>query len=115
MLADEIEGFVSGLLGLVGIDADPLSYSLRVKRHKNYRHQIFYWEDGAVYREFVRKEAPDKADREYPDTEREEFSHIHLQRRAFQVGDFDAATARGSVRSRSGRNRARSTVPADAR
>jgi hypothetical protein len=77
------------------VDADPDDHGLRGIRLRNHAHQLFYWEDGALYREYVDDPGVDPEDRAYPQIQRDEFAYLHFQKRAMRAPDFDAATVRG--------------------
>jgi len=76
-------------------DADPLSYRFTDSRAGHHKRQLFYWEDGHLYREFVGREALASASYEYPAISRDEWSYIHLQKRALPAPTFAASTVRG--------------------
>jgi hypothetical protein len=77
------------------VDADPSSRGLRGICLRNHDHQLFYWEDGALYREYVDDPGVDREDLAYPDIQRDEFAYLHFQKRPMKAPRFDAATVRG--------------------
>jgi hypothetical protein len=77
------------------IDADPLSFQLRCRHNANYRHQIFYWQDGHLYRDFIDDKREQGVNYEVPTVYRDEFSYIHLQKRGFSAPMFDMDKVRG--------------------
>ena len=54
---------------------------LTASRHKNYSHQLFFYENGSVYRAFVSNDT----------VKTEEFAYIHMQKRRFKSCDVDSA------------------------
>jgi len=80
------------------IDVDVDAYALRGGRLRNRSRQLFYWEDGALYREYVVEAGIDVEDMRDPIVEqirRDEFAYIHLQKRHMRAPEFDASTVRG--------------------
>lgn len=76
-------------------DVDPSRHHLTDCRKKNFRRQIFYWEDGHLYREYVDEKEQDDACYRYPNVSRDEFAYIHFQKRNFPAPHFDIDAARG--------------------
>ena len=69
-------------------------FHLSVVSTKNYRHQIFYWEDGKVIREHL----PEKANNDFeiaPECIKTEFAYLHLQKRKMKAHALNAASVRG--------------------
>jgi hypothetical protein len=77
------------------VDVDSDTPALRGICLHNYEHQLFYWEDGALYREYVGDPGVDPEDSAYPATQREEFAYLHLQKRLMRAPDFDVSAVRG--------------------
>lgn len=76
------------------IDAAVDRFHISLAGKKNYRHQIFYWEGGKVFREHISNNPKDR-DQIDPEIIRTEFSYIHLQKRKMKSHDFNAYAVRG--------------------
>lgn len=61
-------------------DIDPRRLPMATTRHTNHRHQVFYWENGRVYRAFVTDDG----------IATEEYAYIHFQKRPMPRGGFPA-------------------------
>ena len=75
-------------------DIDPLTFRLTDPIQENFRRQLFYWQDGHLYREYV-EPGSRLGSYEYPITVREEASYIHLQQRDLPAPAFDVQQVRG--------------------
>ena len=79
------------------LDVDSDVYPIQGYGIHNYAHQLFYWEDGALYREYIANPGSgiEKEHNPVYQIDRDEFAYMHLFRRHMRAPDFDAATARG--------------------
>lgn len=62
-------------------DARPDIFQLRLGHQRNFPHQMLYWEDGHLYREYVLPTESSDRNYLYPKTERDEFMYVHLMKR----------------------------------
>ncbi len=77
------------------VDVDQSSAGLRGIGLRNYEHQLFYWEDGRLFREYIDDPGVDPEDAAWPRTQRDEFAYLHLQKRRMSAPGFDPSAVRG--------------------
>jgi hypothetical protein len=77
------------------VDLDTRTRFLRGIRLRNYEHQLFFWEDNALYREYVDEPGVDPEDSMYPVIHRDEFAYLHFQKKPMHAPVFDVWSVRG--------------------